>query len=143
MEATGRASLIDDAAFSRTREYTSTIELLRLLHNDLIKIIDSWESFDRGEIQYFDIRDQESLRKRWESYLANIEKDISELRFLRRSLHQRIESLDSKRNGVSSQLSWVACLSNLSSWSMLQLWSRVVWLLCKETTLVGSPGSQW
>lgn len=91
--------------FSRTREFTTSVDLLRLLHDDLVKIIDSWESFDRGEIQYFDIRDQELLRKRWESYLASIEKNISELRFLRRSLQQSIESLDSKRNGVSRQIS--------------------------------------
>ena len=102
-ESVERDSLTDDAAFSQTREYTTTIELLRLLHNDLVKILESWESFDHGEIQYFDVKDQETLRRGWESYLARIEKDMSELRYLRRSLQQRIESLDSKRNGVSSR----------------------------------------
>ena len=96
-----RASLTDDTKFSRTRDYTATIDLLRLLLNSLVRFIESWESFADGEVQYFEVKDQESLRKMWENYLAGIEKDMAELRFLRRALDQRIQALNNKRSGVN------------------------------------------
>ena len=96
-----KAPLTDDKKFSRTRDYTATIDLLRLLHNSLVRIIESWERFGDGEVQYFEIKDEESLRAIWEDYLASIEKDMTELRFFRRVLSQNIEVLHNKRSGVS------------------------------------------
>ena len=96
-----QASLTDDTQFSRTRDYTVTIDLLRLLLNSLVRFIESWESFADGEVQYFEVRNQETLRSIWETYLANVEKDMTELRFLRRVLDQMIEGLTNKRSGVS------------------------------------------
>ena len=95
------ASLADDKTFRRTKEYTTITDLLRLLHNALIKIIESWENFEKGEIQYFEVEDYQALRKVWDSHLAAINKDMSELQYLRRSLLQRIEMFDNKRSGVS------------------------------------------
>ena len=95
--------MTDDTQFSRTRDYTATIDLLRLLLNSLVRFIESWESFADGEVQYFEVSYQETLRSIWETYLANIEKDMTELRFLRRALHQMIEGLTNKRSGVSSR----------------------------------------
>lgn len=66
-----------------------------------MNVVESWESFASGEIQYFEVREQETLRKVWESHLAGIEKDVTELRFLRRSLQQKMEMFDNMRNGVS------------------------------------------
>ena len=51
--AAERAPLVDDASLNRTREYTWISELLRLLHNALIRFIESWENFEDGELQYF------------------------------------------------------------------------------------------
>ena len=99
------ASLTDENEFPRTREYTRTVELFRLLYNALVKTIESWEQFENGEIQYFDIVGQITLRRAWESYLAGIEKNITELKFLRRSLQQKIEMFDNMRNGVKAALS--------------------------------------
>ena len=65
-----------------------------------MNIIESWQSFEGGEIQYFEGDVHETLRKQWDVYLANIEKDISELRYFRRSLQQKIEMFDSMRNSV-------------------------------------------
>ena len=93
------ASLIDDEEFSRTREYTWATELLRLLHNSLVKIIESWEEFASGEVHYLEVN-HDTLRRLWESYLAGIHKDMAELRFLRRLLQQRIEMFDNMKNGV-------------------------------------------
>lgn len=97
-----KASLTDNRKFSHTREYTATIDLLRLLHNSLVRIVESWDSFGSGEVQYFEIRNEESLQAKWEDYLASIEKDMTELRFLRRVLSQNIEALNDKRSDVSS-----------------------------------------
>jgi len=83
-------------------EYTGTIDLLRLLHNALVKTIEAWEHFKTGEVQYFEMPEYQTLRKTWEAYLAGVNKDMTELRFLRRSLQQRIEMYDNKRGGVSS-----------------------------------------
>ena len=93
--------MTDDKKFSRTRDYTATIDLLRLLHNSLVRIIESWERFGDGEVQYFEIKNEESLQAIWEDYLASIEKDMTELRSLSRVLSQNIEALDNKRSGVS------------------------------------------
>ena len=41
------------------------------------------------------------MSKRWESYLADTEKNVDELRFFRRSLQQLIEMIENLRNGVS------------------------------------------
>ena len=98
------ASLVDDKTFRRTKEYTTITDLLRLLHNALVKIIESWENFEKGEIQYFEVEEYQALRKSWHSYLAAISKDMSELRYLRRSLLQRIEMFDNKRSGVSNSM---------------------------------------
>ena len=94
------SSLVDDAKFTRTKDYTRTIDLLRLLHNALVKKIESWENFEIGEIQYFEVQEYQALRKTWDSYIAGINKNITELRFLRRNLQQKIEMFDNKRSGV-------------------------------------------
>ena len=130
-----QATLIDDAKFSRTRAYTEIIELLRLLYNALVKVIESWESFESGEIRYFDVREQDTLRKVCESSLASVEKDTTELRFLRRSLQQRIEMFDNMRNGVCLS---VGCHTGFfvdrSSWLMRLRWQKVESLRFKERT---------
>ncbi|MCJ1403964.1 hypothetical protein MMC11_007187 [Xylographa trunciseda] len=101
---TGQAPLSDDPKFNRTREYTSTIELLRLLYNAIIKIIESWERFEDGELQYFEVEEQATLRKTWDGYIADIVKDSNELRSLRTTLRQKIETFDNMKNGVSAIL---------------------------------------
>ena len=94
--------MFDDAGFTRTKDYTRTTDLLRLLHNALIITIESWEDFESGEIQYFDVQEHQALRVIWDAYLAAISKEISELRFLRRLLQQKIEMFDNKKSGVST-----------------------------------------
>ena len=95
------SSLFDDDRFTRTKDYTRTIDLLRLLHNALVITIESWENFESGEIRYFEVQEHQALRMIWDSYLAAISKDISDLRFLRRLLQQKIEMFDNKKNGAS------------------------------------------
>ena len=101
--ATGHSiPIVDDRDFRRTRDYTSTLELLRLLHNTLIRIIESWERFEKGEMQYFQVNDNQTLHTIWEGHLADIETQSNELRSLRTILRQKIETFDNMRNAVSS-----------------------------------------
>lgn len=95
-------SFEDDEHFTRTKNNTKTVQLLRLLNNSLVKTIDSWERFEAGEIQYFRLGHHDSSRTLWNKYLSDIEKDVTELRFLSRSLQQRIDMFDHLRDGVSS-----------------------------------------
>lgn len=92
----------DDESFTRTKDNTQTVQLLRLLNNSLVKTIDSWERFGAGEIRCFHLGHHESSRTRWNGYLAAIEKDVTELQFLSKSLQQRIDMFDHLRDGVSS-----------------------------------------
>ena len=94
--------MFDDARFTRTRDYTRTTDILRLLHNALVITTESWEDFESGEIKYFEAQEHEALRMTWDAYLAAISKDISELRFLRRLLQQKIEMFDNKKSGAST-----------------------------------------
>lgn len=66
-----------------------------------MKILESWTAFENGELEYFDDRGQDDLRNLWNDYLANIEKDVNELRSLQRTLQQRTEMFDGMRNGAS------------------------------------------
>ena len=108
------ASLIDHKTFRRTKEYqyTAVTDLLRLLHNTLVKIIESWEDFEKGEVQYFEVEEYQALRKAWDSYLAAISKAMSELRYLRRSLGQRIEMFDNKKSGVNVSMAILLALAS-------------------------------
>ncbi|KAI9875145.1 MAG: hypothetical protein M1830_008824 [Pleopsidium flavum] len=99
-ERTLADTFVDDNRFTRTKEYSWTVQVLRLFHNSLVKLLESWESFQAGEVQYFRVKDNDDLDKLWRSYLASIEEDITELRFLRRSLQQRIEMFVNMRNGL-------------------------------------------
>ena len=83
-----KASLVDDHDLSR--EYTWTVELLRLLYNAIVKIIESWEGSEQGELRYFNTGPQRTPHLLWNAYLATIGKDLTELRFLRRCLQQRL-----------------------------------------------------
>lgn len=68
---------------NRTLTYKSTIELLRLLYKSLVKVLESWEYFESGEMRYFEVNEQETHRRVWGSYFASIEKDMMELRFMK------------------------------------------------------------
>lgn len=70
----------------------------------LLLKLSSHGSFESGEIRYFDVREQDTLRKVCESSLASVEKDMTEFRFLRGSLQQRIDMFDNMKNGVSTPI---------------------------------------
>ena len=93
-------ALQDDRLFTRTRKYTDVTRLLRLLHDGLVRTIESWEEFEVGELGYFENDESAKSRELWRKYLSDVEVDLKELRSFRRILQQRIEFFDSMRNGV-------------------------------------------
>ncbi|MCJ1403962.1 hypothetical protein MMC11_007185 [Xylographa trunciseda] len=96
-----QAKLMDDAQFSVHRQYTTVIDLLRRLDNDLAKTIASWNSFESGEIQYFQSK-HEVHQVRWAGYLGNIRQDVKDLRSFRPSLQHSIETFTNMRAGLIS-----------------------------------------
>ncbi len=56
------------------------------------KTIDAWETFKDGEIHYFVLPDSEAnTRASWWALVADIDKDVTELKKLRGSLLYRTE----------------------------------------------------
>ena len=116
-------TLIDDPGYSRTRSYTTSLQLLRLLSNSLVRNIETWERFETGEIQYFR-SDNATLREAWDRHLAEIQRDVNQLLALRRKLQQKIETIDSMRNGASKDVHFGSPFLIVNSWSMLLRCSR-------------------
>ncbi|MCJ1247183.1 hypothetical protein MMC30_004397 [Trapelia coarctata] len=117
-----KTSLIDDPDLTRTHEYTWTVQLLRVLHNSLVKIIESWKRFERGELRYFQTEEPRAFHMLWSKYLAGIEKDLTELRYLRRSLQQMLEMFDNMRDGVSTIFHLHKHMINIPSSSVPRRW---------------------
>lgn len=94
-------TFFDDEHFSGTKKYTWAVSLLRRFHNLLLKTIESWDLFVSTELDFFDV-DSEVLSNLWGDYFSKITNDVNELRFMQRSLEQRIQTFDRMKDGVSS-----------------------------------------
>ncbi|KAL9625601.1 MAG: hypothetical protein Q9160_000314 [Pyrenula sp. 1 TL-2023] len=92
-------TFFDDEHFSGTKKYTWAVSLLRRFHDLLLKTIESWDLFVSTELDFFDV-DSEVLRDLWGNYFSRITNDVSELRFMQRSLEQRIQTFDRMKDGV-------------------------------------------
>lgn len=73
--------------------------MLRRYHDRLLKTIESWDAFAAGEIRYFDTN-SDMLREAWSNHIASLFNDVSELRFLQRSILQKIQTFDRMADGV-------------------------------------------
>lgn len=80
-----------------------TIRVLRQFNHLLSKTINAWDNFNNGEIRYFYRPHSDELAEEaWVTYLAAIEKDVTELRDLRDSLQYQTELFENMTNSVSS-----------------------------------------
>ena len=78
-----------------------TLRIFRQFTQLLSKTIDAWETFKSGEIRYFNLPDSETPAKiSWGSYLAAIDKDVTELKDLRSSLMHQTELFENMTNTV-------------------------------------------
>ena len=95
--------LFDDAEFTLTRLYTQIILLLRLVHGDLLRILESWKIFKVTTKQVFDLPEGDSRRKRRDTYLATMEGDVQALRAMQRPLEHMRDTFEHMRAGVSDR----------------------------------------
>jgi hypothetical protein len=94
---TGR--YFDDQSFTGTKAYTWAVSVLRSFHDLLIKTLDAWDIFASHELRYFETS-SDMLQSIWAEYMADMDKNVSEMRYLQRSLVQRIETFDRMKDGV-------------------------------------------
>jgi hypothetical protein len=98
-------AFVDDEGLSQTKKYTLAIQILRLFTNLLVKTIDSWDTFATEQLSAFrTTSDPERRPTKISTHITKIESNVSELRFLRQTLEQRIETFESRRSNVCSSL---------------------------------------
>jgi hypothetical protein len=74
---------------------------LREFTVSISNIISSWETFKDGEIRYFYIPHTDELAETsWGTYLAAIDKNVTELRDLRSSLEHQTELFEPMTNSL-------------------------------------------
>ncbi len=93
----------DDEGYTWTKNYTWAVSTLRQFHDSLLMTIDAWQEFALGDIQYF-ATGSTKLDALWKEYMDSLFDDMSELRYLQRSLLQRIQTFDRMKDGVCSGL---------------------------------------
>lgn len=91
---------MDDDRFTGTKNYTLATSILRRYHDLLLKTIESWDTFAAGELRYFD-NNSPVLQRLWNGPITSLFNDVSELRFLQRSILQKIQTFDRMTDGVS------------------------------------------
>ena len=65
-----------------------------------MKTVEAWEFFAAEELHYFETG-CDGLHVLWTDHVASIFSDVSELRFLQRSISQKIQTLDRMIDAVS------------------------------------------
>jgi hypothetical protein len=89
----------DDERYTWTVSYTRAVSILHRFHDALLLTIEAWQEFALRDILYFETKSTE-LDALWKQYIDSLFNDMSELRYLQRSLLQRIQTFDRMRNGV-------------------------------------------
>lgn len=88
---------------SRINDYTWAIQVLQLFTNTLIKTVESWQVFSQIHLPMFLPGDGESeYSYTVPSYLQQLDRDVSELRYFHTLLGQRIAAFESRRSMVST-----------------------------------------
>jgi hypothetical protein len=89
----------DNEQYTWTISYTRAVSILRRFHDALLLTVEAWQEFELGEILYFETKSTE-LDALWKQYMDSLFNEISELRYLQRSLLQRIQTFDRMKDGV-------------------------------------------
>jgi hypothetical protein len=91
---------VDDRDLTLNTEYRWITQTLRQFKNLLVQILVSWEGFETGEIQCFDV-DAKDHSQKWNiELLIRIRKDIGALRDLQTLVAQRIEMFQDIQSSV-------------------------------------------
>lgn len=78
-----------------------TVSTIRRFSDTLGNLIASWDDFEKGSIRHLETTGSATFRGRWNERITEVRKDISQLRFLRRLLEQKLDLFQSKLDGVS------------------------------------------
>ena len=96
----------DDERYTWTKNYTWAVAILRRFHDALLMTIESWQEFAVGDMQYLETKNV-GLDALWKEYIDSLFNDMSDLRYLQRSILQRIQTFDRMKDGVRSSYSLV------------------------------------
>lgn len=88
-----------------------TIRVLRQFSHLLSKTINTWDTFNNGEIRYFYKPHSDELADAsWVTYMAAIDKNVTELRDLYSTLQYQTELFENMTNSVSSRFIFIGTL---------------------------------
>lgn len=94
-------TIIDDDDLTHTNNLTLAVSAIRRFRDAISSTIDAWDVFEKGQIEYLQTTGSDSLRLRWEVYVAAARGNASELKSLRELLANKLELFNSMRDGVS------------------------------------------
>ncbi|KAL4940723.1 hypothetical protein BDV06DRAFT_223802 [Aspergillus oleicola] len=116
-----------------TNDYTWAIEVLQLFSNQLIKTIEAWDEFSDKHLHIFrpDETPADFLPK-IQSYLESLDTDISELRYICRTIVRRTGAFESKRSNILDTSALVEARASNSQ-------ADNIGLLTKVTVLTWNP----
>jgi hypothetical protein len=98
----------DELNMTQQKGFKWTVRVLRQFTNLLSKTIAAWETFKDGEIRYFYIsQGDDSVGKSWGTYLASIDKDVTELKDLRSSLQYQTDLFENMTTNVSIAILYI------------------------------------
>jgi hypothetical protein len=101
----------DDGDLKLTNDYTWAIQVLQLFSNQLVKTIEAWNEFADKHLHVFHPDETPAnFLPKVQSYLESLDTDVSELRFIYKTIIRRIGAFESKRSNVRLQSShqWLA-----------------------------------
>ncbi|KAL3426855.1 hypothetical protein PVAG01_00364 [Phlyctema vagabunda] len=94
---------VNELEITQQKGFKWTIRILRQFTDLLSQAIDAWETFKAGEVRYFNLPESEQLaRSLWSSYLAAIDKDVTVLKGLKRSLQHQTELFENMTNSLAT-----------------------------------------
>lgn len=78
-----------------------TVQAIRRLRDTLENLIAAWDAFEGGDVVHLETKGSDEYLRKWGEHLAEARKGISQLRFFRKLLAQKLDLFQSKLDGVS------------------------------------------
>ncbi|EKG16111.1 hypothetical protein MPH_06677 [Macrophomina phaseolina MS6] len=93
-------SFIDEPQFPHTEKLTMTVQAIRRLRDTLENLIAAWDAFEGGDVVHLETKGSDEYLRKWGEHLAEARKGISQLRFFRKLLAQKLDLFQSKLDGL-------------------------------------------
>ncbi|KAL2864841.1 uncharacterized protein BJX67DRAFT_383469 [Aspergillus lucknowensis] len=91
----------DDSDLKVSNAYTWAIQVLQLFSNQLVKTIEAWNEFADKHLHVFHPDETPAnFLPKVQGYLESLDTDVSELRFIYRTIVQRIGAFESRRSNI-------------------------------------------